>query len=171
VQLCIVHQIRHSLNYVPYKDRRAVAADLKAIYTAPTLEDAETQLLQFAETWDVKYPMISQSWQRNWDRLTPFLSYPAEIRKAIYTTNAIESLNRSLRKVIKNRGAFPTDDAAVKLLYLALHNAAKKWTLPIRNWKAALNRFAIMFGDRVPRPGRQDAPDNAPAAAKKGNRA
>jgi len=150
VQLCIVHMIRHSLNYVPYKDRRLVTADLKAVYTAATLEVAEMQLLQFADTWDSKYPMISQSWQRNWDRLTPFLAYPAEIRKAIYTTNAIESLNRSLRKVIKNRGAFPNDEAATKLLYLALHNAAKKWTMPIRNWKAALNHFAILFGDRAP---------------------
>jgi len=169
VQLCIVHQIRHSLNYVPYKDRREVAADLKAVYSAPTLEDAETHLLEFADKWDDKYPMISQSWQRNWERLTPFLSYPADIRKAIYTTNAIESLNRSLRKVIKNRGAFPNDDAALKLLYLALHNAAKKWTMPIRNWKEALNRFAIMFDDRMP--GRHGASQDAPAPLPKGTRA
>jgi len=150
VQLCIVHMVRHSLNYVPYKDRRQVAAELKAVYTAATVEDAETRLLEFADRWDDKYPSISQSWQRNWDRITPFLAYPAEIRRAIYTTNAIESLNRSLRKVIKNRGAFPTDDAAVKLLYLALNNAAKKWTMPIREWKGALNRFAILFGERMP---------------------
>ncbi len=150
VQLCIVHMVRHALNYVPFKDRRKVAADLKAIYSAATVDEAETQLLRFGEIWDEKYPSISQSWQRNWDRITPFLAYPEDIRKAIYTTNAIESLNRSLRKIIKNRGAFPTDDAAVKLLYLALHNAAKKWTMPIRFWKRALNRFAILFGDRMP---------------------
>jgi len=169
VQLCIVHMIRHSLNYVPYKDRRPVAADLKAVYTAATVDDAETALLQFSETWDAKYPMISQSWQRNWDRLTPFLAYPEEIRRAIYTTNAIESLNRSLRKIIKNRGAFPNDDAAIKLLYLALHNAAKKWTMPIREWKGALNRFAILFGDRMPE--RRAAEEEAVATEPKRSRA
>ena len=149
VQLCIVHQVRGSLNYVSWKHRKQVAADLKPIYRASTVEDAEQRLTEFAAKWDKSYPTISQMWRRNWEHLTPFFAYPEDIRKVIYTTNAIESLNMSLRKVIKTRGSFPTQEAAFKLLYLALEHIAKKWTMPIRDWKAALQRFAILRGDRL----------------------
>lgn len=151
VQLCIVHQIRGSLNYVSWKQRKEVAQDLKPIYQASTVEEAGQRLDDFATKWDGQYPTISQMWRRNWDGLTPFFAYPADIRKAIYTTNAVESLNMSLRKVTKTRGSFPTTESAMKLLYLALENIAKKWTMPIPNWKAALQRFAILLGDRVPK--------------------
>jgi putative transposase len=150
VQLCIVHQVRASLNYVSWKQRKAVAADLQLIYRASTAEDAYFNLEAFAEKWDGAYPTISQMWRRNWEHLTPFFAYPADIRKVIYTTNAIESLNMSLRKVIKTRGSFPNQEAALKLLFLALEHIAKKWTMPVQNWKAALQRFAILLGDRVP---------------------
>src|SRR5829696_6949657 len=150
VQLCIVHLVRHSLNYVGWKQRKEVAADLQTIYRAATREEAEIKLSEFAEKWDVQFPTISRSWRQNWERITPFFAYPADIRKVIYTTNAIESVNMSLRKIIKNRGSFPTDEAALKLLYLALQNNARKWTMPIKEWKAALNRFAIIFEDRMP---------------------
>ncbi len=150
VQLCIVHQVRNSLRYVTWKDRKRVAADLRAIYTAPTVEAARVALGAFAEHWDRQYPAIAPGWERNWERLTPFFGYPPEIRKGVYTTHAIESLNYSLRKIIQGRGAFPHDDAIRKLLYLGLKNASKKWTMPIRDWKAALNQFIILFGDRVP---------------------
>ena len=150
VQLCLVHMVRNSLKYVSWKQRKEVAADLKAIYQAPTAEQAEMELMAFEEKWDETHPSISQSWRKNWERITPFFAYSPEIRKVIYTTNAIESLNMSLRKVTKNRGSFPNDEAMIKLLYLALNNIAKKWTLPIRDWKAALNRFSILFGDRMP---------------------
>jgi putative transposase len=150
VQLCIVHQVRASLNYVSWKQRKAVGADLQTVYRAATVDDAYFKLEAFAEKWDGAYPTISQMWRRNWDQLTPFFGYPADIRKVIYTTNAIESLNMSLRKVIKTRGSFPNADAAMKLLFLALEHIAKKWTMPVQNWKAALQRFAILLGDRVP---------------------
>lgn len=150
VQLCIVHMVRYSLQYVSYKDRKEVAGDLKDIYQSSTREEGELNLENFANKWDKKYPTISQSWRRNWERIVPFFAYPAEIRKAIYTTNAIESINMSLRKIIKNRGSFPTDESAIKLLYLALQNISKKWTMPIRDWKAALNQFSIIFEGRVP---------------------
>lgn len=150
VQLCIVHQVRNSLKYVSWKERKAVAASLRAIYTAPTQEAGHDALMQFKERWGEQFPAIAPSWERNWERLTPFFAYPPAIRKVVYTTNAIESLNYSLRKVIKGRGAFPHDDAIRKLLYLGLRNVSKKWTMPIRDWKAALNQFIILFGDRVP---------------------
>jgi len=150
VQLCIVHQVRNSLNYVSWKHRKAVAADLRLIYTASTVEAAEQQLDAFATKWDAKYPTISQAWRRHWDHLKPFFAYPADIRKVIYATNAVESLNMSLRKVIKTRGSFPTEEAALKLLYLGLTHIAKRWTRPVLDWKAALQRFAILHGDRVP---------------------
>lgn len=150
VQLCIVHLVRASLNYVNWKQRKEVASDLKRIYQSSTAAQAEVQLEEFAAKWDPVYPMVSQIWRRNWARIIPFFAYPAEIRKAIYTTNAIESLNMSLRKIIKMRGSFPTDDAAMKLLYLALQNASKKWTMPIQHWSEALNRFAILWPDRMP---------------------
>jgi putative transposase len=151
VQLCIVHLVRNSLNYVSWKERKAVAADLKPIYGAATTEDAWQRLEAFAEKWDGRYPSISQIWRRNWDQVSPFFAYPAEIRKVIYTTNAVESLNMSLRKVIKTRGSFPNEEAALKLLYLGLERASKKWTRPVLDWKAALNRFAILYEDRLPR--------------------
>lgn len=150
VQLCIVHLVRGSLKFVTWKDRKAVAADLKEVYRAATAEQAEQQLLRFAEKWDAKYPTISRSWLANWDRITPFFAYPPEIRKVIYTTNAIESLNRSMRKVLKTRGALPNDEAVLKLMYLALQRISKRWSRPIRDWKAALNRFAIEFEGRMP---------------------
>lgn len=150
VQLCIVHMVRNSLRYVSWKQRKEVAADLKVIYQSATAELAELNLTAFSQKWDESHPTISQSWRRNWDRIIPFFAYPAEIRKVIYTTNTIESLNMSLRKVIKNRGSFPNDEAMFKLLYLALNNIAKKWTMPIRDWRAALTRFAILFDDRMP---------------------
>jgi transposase-like protein len=150
VQLCIVHKVRNALRYVPWKERKAVAADLRAIYGAATLEEAEQALERFAERWDEKYPAITPAWRADWTRLTVFFDFPPEIRRVIYTTNAIESLNYSMRKVLKNRGAFPNDQSIFKLLYLGLNRVAKKWTMPIRNWKAALNQFVIMFGNRVP---------------------
>ena len=149
VQLCIVHQVRHSLRFVGWKERKEVAADLRTIYGAATLQQAEQALDEFAATWDGKHPGISQSWRNNWSRLSVFFDYPPEIRKVIYTTNAIESLNASLRKVTKTRRSFPNDEAVLKLLYLALHQIAKKWTMPLRDWKPAMNQFIIMYGDRV----------------------
>ncbi len=152
VQLCIVHMVRNSLRFVTWKHRKAVAKDLKTIYRSATEQEAELALAHFAERWDGQYPTISRSWRLHWDRIVPFLAYPPEIRKVIYTTNAIESLNRQLRKVLKTRGALPSDAALLKLLYLALGKIARKWTMPIRDWKAALNRFAIEFEGRVPIP-------------------
>ena len=151
VQLCIVHMVRNSLKFVSYKDRKRMATDLKTIYKAVTVEQAESALTVFGETWDKKYPMVSQSWLSHWDNIIPFFAYSEEIRKVIYTTNAIESLNSTLRKVTKNRNSFPNDESAIKLLYMALQNIMKKWTMPIRNWPLAVHQFAIRFGDRVPR--------------------
>ena len=150
VQLCIVHKLRNSFKYVPWKDRKEVAKDLRSIYGAMTLTEAEEALERFSEKWDAKYPAISPSWRAEWERLTVFFDYSPEIRKVIYTTNAIESLNYSLRRMLKNRGSFPNDDSILKILYLAINRVSKKWTMPIRNWKAALNQFVILFGDRVP---------------------
>jgi putative transposase len=150
VQLCIVHMVRHSLSYVGWKQRKAVAADLRAIYTAATVQEAESRLAEFEACWGAQFPAIVQSWQRNWARIIPFFDYPPDIRRVIYTTNAIESLNMSLRKVTKNRASFPNDQAVLKLLYLALMNISRKWTLPIQNWKAALNQFTILFEERMP---------------------
>lgn len=149
VQLCIVHMVRNSLKFVSYKDRKKIAADLKHIYRAATVEQAEEALRDFEKQWDGRYPMISKSWRDNWPRIIPFFDYPEDIRKAIYTTNAIESLNNSLRKVTKTRNSFPSDDAAIKLLYMGLKNIMKKWTMPIRNWGPAIHQFSIRFGDRV----------------------
>ena len=150
VQLCIVHMIRNSVKYVSWKDRKKLCADLKAIYTARNVEEAESELEEFAEKWDDKFPTISKLWRNHWSNIIPFFDYPDDIRKAIYTTNAIESVNRSLRKVIKTKGVFPNDVAILKILYLALENISKKWTMPIRNWKSALNQFAIKFEGRFP---------------------
>jgi putative transposase len=150
VQLCIVHMVRNALSYVSYKDRKAVAADLRLVYTASTETEAEGHLVAFAEKWDKQYPTISKSWLTHWKRIIPFFAFPAEIRKAIYTTNAIESMNMTLRKVLKNHRAFPTDESALKVIYLAIQNISKKWTMPIRDWRPALNQFAIAFEDRFP---------------------
>lgn len=150
VQLCIVHMVRHSLNYVSWKVRKEVAADLRAIYASGTIDQANAALDAFEERWGRDYPSIGQSWRRNWSRITPFFDYTPEIRKVIYTTNAIESVNMSLRKITKNRGSFPSDESLIKLFYLALRNISQKWSMPIRDWKAALNRFSIEFEDRVP---------------------
>lgn len=149
VQLCIVHMVRNSLNFVSWKTRKEVAADLRLIYQSATVDDAEQRLTEFEGKWDSQHPPIAQIWRRNWARIVPFFDYPPEIRKVIYTTNAIESINMSLRKIIKNRSSFPTDEAASKLLYLALNNISRKWTMPIHDWKAALNRFTIQFEDRM----------------------
>jgi putative transposase len=149
IQVCIVHMVRHSLKYVNWKDRKVLVSDLKSIYGAKTLEEAELVLSAFSDKWDSKYPSISQSWLRNWNNLTTFFAYPGDIRKAIYTTNAIESMNMTLRKVIKNKRVFPSDEAVFKLLYLAINNISKKWTMPIHNWKEAMNWFMIEFGDRA----------------------
>lgn len=149
IQLCIVHMIRNSLKYVPYKDYKAVVADLKTIYKSQTEEEARHNLEFFAAKWDSKYPAISQIWKKNWELIKTFFAYPEDIRKVIYTTNAIESINNSVRKIIRNRGAFPNNEAILKIMYLALQNAAKKWTMPIRDWKLALSRFVIRFEGRV----------------------
>ncbi|MDF1688899.1 MAG: IS256 family transposase [Cycloclasticus sp.] len=149
IQLCIVHMIRNSVRYVPWKDYKAVTADLKKIYQSATEEEALLALDQLSERWDGKYPQISRSWRAHWDNINTLFKYPDDIRKAIYTTNAIESLNSVIRKVIKKRKLFPTDDSAKKVVFLAVQDASKKWTMPIRNWKLALNRFMIEFEDRL----------------------
>ena len=144
VQLCIVHLIRNSLKFVPWKDRKAVAADLKAIYSAPSEAVAEQALAGVKQKWDDKYPTISDIWQRNWAQIVPCLAFPEFIKRAIYTTNIVEAINRQIRKIIKNKGVFPNDDAIKKSLFLALKNAEKKWTMPIKNWPLALNQFAVL---------------------------
>jgi putative transposase len=149
VQLCIVHMIRNSLNYVSWKHRKEMAADLKTIYSACNEEEARRALIDFRAKWDKTHSAVGAMWERNWAGIIPFLSYPDYIRKVIYTTNTIESINYGIRKITKNRSVFPDDKAAFKLVYLALHNLAKKWNRPIYNWKDALNQFAIIFGDRI----------------------
>jgi len=146
VQQCIVHQVRHSLKFVPWKERKAVAADLRSIYTAASEAAALQALQDFDVRWSASYPHIAPSWKNNWSRLAAFFEFPPPIRKVIYTTNAIESLNASLQKVLKPKKAFPSDDAILKVLYLALHRVAEKWTMPIRDWKAALSQLLIVFG-------------------------
>ena len=149
VQLCIVHLVRASLNYVSWKQRRAVAADLRKIYTSATVAEAEAALEAFAATWDRSHPTIGQIWRRNWERVIPFFAFPTDIRKVVYTTNAVESLNMTLRKLIKTRGSFPTEEAAFKLLFMGLRNVSKKWSF-IQGWREALNRFQIMWPERMP---------------------
>ena len=145
VQLCIVHLVRNSLNFVSWKERKQVAAELRLIYTAATVEAAEIALDDFAKKWDKTYPQIAKSWQNNWARVIPFFAYAPEIRRIIYTTNAIESVNFSMRKLIKARSSFPDDNAAMKLLYLGLRNICQRWTMPIQNWKQAMSQFMIRF--------------------------
>ena len=140
--------VRHSVKYVTHKDRKELCKDLKSIYGAVSEEEAEAQLEAFGNRWNGKYPTVSQIWQRNWENIIPLFNYPADNRKAIYTINAIESLNRSLRKIFKTKGTFPHDESIKKIMYLALDRISKKWTMPIRNWKATLNQFAIKFEGR-----------------------
>ncbi|GAB7218309.1 IS256 family transposase [Vibrio comitans] len=149
IQLCIVHMVRNSVKYVPWKDYKAVTTDLKKIYQSKTEDEALLALEQFSDKWDDKYPQISRSWTAHWDNLNTIFNYPEDIRRAIYTTNAIESLNSVIRKAIKKRKLFPTDESARKVIFLAIQEASKKWTMPIRNWRQALNRFMIMFEDRL----------------------
>ena len=148
IQLCIVHMVRASLNYVNWKERKLVAADLKAVYRAATERQAEQELKEFNAKWGDKYQAIGKLWKDNWDRVTPFFEFPADVRKVIYTTNAVESLHMSLRKIIKTRGSFPSEEAALKLLYLALRNVIAKWDT-VQHWKQALNQFEILWGDRI----------------------
>ncbi len=150
VQLCMVHLVRNSLKYVSYRHRKEFAADLKLIYSAATESEAQVYLELFAEKWDRQYPSISKMWRGHWIHVIPLFAFPEDIRKVIYTTNAIESVNMSLRKVTRNHRIFPSDEAVYKVVYLAMHNIAKKWTMPIRNWVPALNCFAIEFAERFP---------------------
>lgn len=149
IQLCIVHMVRNSLKFVSWKDYKAVTMDLKSVYQAPSETAALQALEQFSEKWQGKYPLISKSWYDNWVNLATLFSYPEPIRKAIYTTNAIESLNSVIRRVIKKRNVFPTDEAVFKIIWLAINDASKKWTMPIQNWRMALNHFIIEFGNRL----------------------
>ena len=149
IQLCIVHMVRNSLKFVPWKDYKAVTSDLKSIYQSVTEQEASMELDRFAEKWDGKYPQISKSWRSNWENLITIFDYPQDIRKVIYTTNAIESLNSVIRKSVKTRKVFPNDDAALKVIFLAIESASKKWTMPIRDWKPALNRFMIEFEEQL----------------------
>jgi len=150
VQLCMVHMVRNSVKYVSFKDRKEITGDLKEIYLAPSADAAETALDRFAEKWDKKYPAISKLWRNRWSEVIPFMKFSPEIRKAVYTTNAIESLNYNLQRNLKTRQSFPNDEAAMKLIFMILRRISKKWTMPIRNWGEALNQFAIIYGDRVP---------------------
>lgn len=149
VQLCIIHMVRHSLKYVGWKERKAVAADLRAVYTAATAEAAEQALDAFEKKWAPRFPSIVKSWRANWVNLIPFFSYPPEIRKVIYTTNAIESIQSSLRKMTRQRGAFPNQDSVRKVIYLALSRISKKWKRPVLDWVAALNHFSVVFEGRI----------------------
>ena len=143
VQLCIVHMMRNSLKYVSYKDRKTVSADLKRIYTSITADEGERELSSFSAKWDNRYGAISGQWLRNWANIIPLFDYPDEIRRIIYTTNAIESLNSVIRKAINNRKIFPDDTSALKVIYLAVKQASRRWTMPIHDWKPALNRFMM----------------------------
>lgn len=150
VQLCLVHLVRAALKYVSHDDSKAVIADLKKIYQAATALEAEQALESFAQAWDAKYPTISKMWRAKWIDIITLFDFPAPIRKAIYTTNAIESVNSVIRKFTRNRKIYPNDESALKIVYMAIHEAAKKWTMPIRQWKQALNHFAILFEGRLP---------------------
>ncbi len=150
IQLCIVHMVRNSLKFVPWKERKQVAADLRKVYGSVSATQAEGELEAFAKRWDEKYPSISRSWRKHWPNLITLFNYPEDIRKVIYTTNAIESLNSVIRKAIKNRKIFPNDNSAMKVVYLAVEAASQKWTMPIRHWHAAINRFMIEYPERMP---------------------
>jgi putative transposase len=150
IQLCIVHMIRNSMRYVPWKERKKVAADLRTVYTAATLEAAEQALDAFEAKWGEQYPMVVRSWRTNWANLTPFFDYPPDLRKVIYTTNAIESINSQLRKVVKKKGAFPTPESVRKVMWLAMMRASQRWSRPVKDWAKALNHLAVVFEGRVP---------------------
>jgi len=150
VQLCIVHMVRNSVKYVPYKDRKAVTADLKEIYLAPSADAALAALEKFGEKWDVKYPAISKSWRGRWNEVIPYMKFSPEIRKAVYTTNSVESLNFTLQRNLKTRLSFPNDGAAMKLIFMILRRISKRWTMPVRNWSGAMHQFSVIYGDRVP---------------------
>jgi putative transposase len=151
VQTCIVHMIRNSMHFVSWTLRKALCAELRKVYCAPTEDAAIAALEQLeASSWGKTHPMAVAPWRRNWERIRPFFAFPSDVRRILYTTNAIESLNYQLRKIIKSKGHFPSDDAATKLLFLALRNAEKKWMQPPKMWKSALNQFAIHFEGRLP---------------------
>lgn len=149
IQLCIVHLVRNSLRFVSFKDMKAVALDLKSIYQSINIEQAENALLVFGEKWDAKYPAISRSWTNHWKNIVTLFAFPQEIRKIIYTTNAIESLNSVIRKSINNRKIFPNDQSAIKVIYLAIQRASRKWSMSLHDWRAAMNRFVIEFDGRI----------------------
>jgi putative transposase len=149
IQLCVIHQIRNSLKYVTYKEQKNVIADLKKIYQAATLEEAEQAFVAFKDKWGKKHPIIIRSWENNWLELTAYFSYPPAIRKLIYTTNIIEGYHRQLRKVTKTKTAYPSDDALRKIIYLATMEISKKWTMPLREWKECISQLVIYFGDRI----------------------
>lgn len=152
VQTCIVHLLRHSLNFVSWKDRKPVAAALKGIYRAVDAKEGETALADFEDSfWGKKYPAIAQSWRRAWSEVVPFYAFPSDVRRILYTTNAIEALNAKLRRAVRARGHFPNDDAATKLLFLVLNRSEKEWKMPPREWVMAKAQFAVMFGERFMR--------------------
>jgi putative transposase len=149
IQSCIVHQIRNSLKYIASKDQKSFIADLKPVYRASTKEQAEENLLLLDEKWGQKYPKVLKSWKDNWEKLSSYFKYTEPIRKLIYTTNAIEGYHRQVRKVTKNKGAFTSDMALLKLVYLTTQNIAKKWTMPLQNWNITLSQLSIIFEDRI----------------------
>jgi len=150
VQSCIVHAVRNSLKFVSWRERKTIAADLKKIYQSPTRESGEAELAQFREKWDSTHPIIGDQWERNWEKLSLLYDYPEDIRKAIYTTNAIESLNHSLRRVLKHKKSFPSEESLMKMLYLCINRVSEKWKMPIKNLGPALARFKIELGIRLP---------------------
>jgi transposase-like protein len=150
VQLCIVRMVRNSVKYVPYKDRKSVTTDLKEIYLAPSADAAGAALDKFAGKWDQKYPATARPWRNRWSEVIPFLKFSPEIRRAVYTTNAVESVNYTLQRNLKTRQSFPNDETAMKLIFMILQRISKRWTMSIRNWGEALNQFALIYGDRVP---------------------
>ena len=149
IQLCIIHQIRNSLKYVSYKEQKVLMADLKKVYQALTIEEAEMAFDEFKDKWGKKHPIIIRSWENNWIELTTYFKYPHEIRRMIYTTNAVEGYHRQLRKVTKTKTAYPTDESLIKIIYLATMDISKKWNMPVREWKSCISRFAIYFSDRL----------------------
>jgi len=153
LQTCIVHLIRNSLDYAGWKDRKPLAAAIRPIYTAPSAEAAQAELEAFAQgPWGQKFPTVTAAWRNAWDRVIPFFAFPPGVRKVIYTTNAIENVNAQLRKIIKTRGHFPSDEAATKLIWLALRNITAKWSRSAHDWKTAMNQFAILYEERFVRP-------------------
>ncbi len=149
VQLCVIHQIRNSLKYVASKNQKEFIQDLKPVYKAINKETAESELLKLEEKWGKKYPVVIKSWKDKWDNLSAYFKYPHEIRRIIYTTNIIESVHRQFRKLTKTKGAFPNENSLLKLLYLGIQNAKKKWTMPVQNWGLTLSQLSIFFPDRI----------------------